>query len=226
MPSLALLRRSAQETPRTHLDVARTVSQIYRKTRPAGRIGPLKVFARSDDSDNGSDMVINALLVVLGIAFLILILVSILLVLRRVRLQRQRLNQEEPALPSYDDVKSSHPNHRGLTIETTHNGRSSVLFISRDGQPMLRTPGSPPHSPDNVPEIHITFPDEHDDQGRIKSGRVVVVRVGENATVGLEPMHDEELPAYEKEAKGQFYSVDMDQIGGLKEKDRSYFDHY
>lgn len=222
MPSLAHLRRAVEETPRVHLDVARTVSQIYNKIRPAGQIGPIKVFARSDDSDNGNDTVLNALLAVLGVAFLILILVSILLVLRRIRSKRQQQSQE-PALPSYNDVK----NHRGLTIETTHNGRSSVLIISRDGQPMLRTPSSPPHSPDNVPEIHITFPDEQDEQGRPKSGRVVVVRVGENATVGLEPMHDEEqLPAYEKEAGGQFYSVDMNQIGGLKEKDHSYFDHY
>ncbi|KAM0264751.1 hypothetical protein ACHAQJ_000576 [Trichoderma viride] len=225
MPSLAMLRRSVEETPRTHFDVARTVSQIYNKIRPAGQNGPLKVFARSDDSDNGSDTVINALLIVLGIAFFILILVSILLVLRRVRRQRQQQSQE-PILPSYNDVKNGPSNHRGLTIETTHNGRSSVLFIGRDGQPMLRAPGSPPHSPDNVPEIHITFPDEQDEQGRHKSGRVVVVRVGENATVGLEPMHDEDLPAYEKEAGGQFYSVDMNQIGGLKEKDHSYFDHY
>ncbi|RFU72034.1 hypothetical protein TARUN_10227 [Trichoderma arundinaceum] len=222
MPSLTLLRRSAEETPRTHFNVARTVSQIYNKIRPAGQIGPLNVFARSEDSDNGSDTVINALLIVLGIAFLILILVSVLLVLRRVRHKRQQQNQE-PVLPSYNDVKNGHPNHRGLTIETTHNGRSSVLFISSNGQPMLRTPGSPPHSPDNVPEIHITFPDEHDEQGRPRSGRVLVVRVGENATVGLEPMHDEQLPAYEK---GEFYSVDMDQIGGLKEKNHSYFDHY
>ncbi|KAL7941602.1 hypothetical protein V8C42DRAFT_172589 [Trichoderma barbatum] len=225
MPSLTLLRRSVDET---HFDVARSVSEIAKKIRPAGQIGPLKVFARGDDSDDGSDAVVNALLIVLGIAFFILILVSILLVLRRVRSKRQQQNLEtqEPILPSYNDVKNGHPNHRGLTIETMHNGRSSVLFISRDGQPMLRTPGSPPHSPDNVPEIHITFPDEQDEQGRPKSGRVVVVRVGENATVGLEPMHDEELPAYEKEAKGQFYSVDMDKIGGLKEKDHSYFDHY
>jgi hypothetical protein len=224
MPSLAQLRRSVDEAPRTHSNVARSASNIITKLRHAGHVGPLRVMARSDDSDNGSDTVINALLAVLGIAFFILILVSILLVLRRVRRKRQQQGQE-PVLPSYNDVKNGHPNHRGLTIETTHNGRSSVLFIGRDGQPMLRTPSSPPHSPDNVPEIHITFPDEQDEQGRRKSGRVVVVRVGENATVGLEPMHDEELPAYEKEAKGQFYSVDMDQIGGLKEKDRSYFDY-
>lgn len=88
---------------------------------------------------------------------------------------------------------------------------------------MLQNPQSPPHSPDNVPQIHITFPDEHDENGRAKSGRVLVVRVGDNATVGLEPMHDEQLPAYEKDTKGQFQSIDMDQIGGLKEKDRTLF---
>lgn len=87
---------------------------------------------------------------------------------------------------------------------------------------MLSNPNSPPHSPDNVPQIHITFPDETDDQGRLKSGRVVVVRVGDTS-VGLEPVKDEPLPAYEKESGAGFYSIDMDEIGGLKEKDRSQF---
>lgn len=81
-------------------------------------------------------------------------------------------------------------------------------------------PESPtsPLSPDNVPEIRITFPDEQDESGRRKSGRVVVVRVGETG-VGLEPLNeDEELPAYEKEGGGRFHSIDMERIGGLKEK--------
>jgi len=76
---------------------------------------------------------------------------------------------------------------------------------------------SPPLSPENVPEIRITFPDEQDESGRPKSGRVVVVRVGEHG-VGLEPLRDEQLPAYEKEAGQRFHSIDMERIGGLKEK--------
>ncbi|POR33199.1 Uncharacterized protein TPAR_06607 [Tolypocladium paradoxum] len=173
----------------------------------------------TDGSDDGSDKMINLMLSILGLAFFALILASLLfLVRRRRRLTRQRMQ----GLPTYKETKPT-SNHRGLTIETSHNGRSSILYIGRDGQPMLQNPNSPPHSPDNVPEIHITFPDEQDDQGRAKSGRVLVVRVGDNATVGLEPMHDEQLPAYEKEAKGQFQSIDMDQIGGLKEKDRNLF---
>lgn len=168
--------------------------------------------------DDGQDNMINLMLIILGLVFLALILASVLYLFhRRRRLQRLR----DGTLPKYEDVKQTNPH--GLTIETTHNGRSSVYYIGRDGQPMLQNPHSPPHSPDNVPQIHITFPDEHDENGRAKSGRVLVVRVGDNASVGLEPMHEEQLPAYEKEAKGQFQSIDMNQIGGLKEKDRTLF---
>lgn len=184
-------------------------------------VAPRSIFSRNtvmDPETEGSDneRMIDLSLLVLGLLFFSLILVSCLWLLRRAR---QRRMQAEETLPSYYDAKR---NHRGLTIETTHNGRASVLVISRDGKPMLRSPNSPPHSPDNVPEIHITFPDEKDAQGQQKSGRVLVVRVGDNATVGLEPMHDEQLPAYEKEAKGQFYSLDMNEIGGLKEKNHTY----
>ncbi|KAH7328587.1 hypothetical protein B0I35DRAFT_403924 [Stachybotrys elegans] len=169
-------------------------------------------------ADEGDDTLIDLTLAVLGLVFFGLVIVSILFLIRRHRIQRQ---MQHEILPSYYDTKRN-PNPRGLTIETTHNGRSSVLYISRDGQPMLQNPRSPPHSPDNVPQIHITFPDEHDEKGQPKSGRVLVVRVGDNATVGLEPIHDEPLPAYEKETKGDFYAVDMNQIGGLKEKERHY----
>ncbi|KAH7162378.1 hypothetical protein B0J13DRAFT_8969 [Dactylonectria estremocensis] len=186
------------------------------------------LVARATDmpADDSSDSMINLLLTVLGIAFFALILISILFFFRRSRrmqlMRAQAETENDDGLPSYYDTKR-YNNPRGLTIETTHNGRSSVFIVDRNGRPMLTNPNSPPHSPDNVPEIHITFPDEQDDQGRSKSGRVLVVRVGDNSVVGLEPMNDEQLPAYEKEAKGQFYSIDMNQIGGLKEKDRSQF---
>lgn len=170
------------------------------------------------DTDSGADNMINLLLLVLGLVFLALLAVSCFFLLRRHRRRQQPAEKE--VLPTYSEVKGQ--NHHGLTIETTHNGRSSTIYIGRDGQPMLANPNSPPHSPDNVPEIHITFPDEHDDQGRPRSGRVLVVRVGDNASVGLEPVQEEQLPAYEKEAKSGFYSVDMDQIGGLKEKDHTF----
>lgn len=177
-------------------------------------------------TDDGSDDMVDILLGVFGILFFVLALVSMFFLYRRfqrVKKQRQedKTSAEEGDLPSYGE-KTGHNPH-GLTIETSHNGRSSVLYIGKDGQPMLQNPHSPPHSPDNVPQIHITFPDEQDENGRQKSGRVLVVRVGDNATIGLEPVQEEPLPAYEKETKSQFYSIDMDQIGGLKEKDPALF---
>lgn len=174
------------------------------------------LIARGTEQASDNSSTINLLIALLVIVFVGLIAFALLVLLRRMRRQKQMMNE---TLPQYQDVKRT-GNHRRLTIQTGGpNGRSSVIVVnSGGGSPMLANPHSPPHSPDNVPEIHITFPDEQDEQGRPKSGRVVVVRVGET-TVGLEPLHDEQLPAYEKESKTQFYSIDMDKIGGLKEKE-------
>lgn len=175
-----------------------------------------RLITRGTEQPSDNSSVINLLIALLVIVFVGLIAFALLVLLRRMRRQKQMMNE---TLPQYQDVKRT-GNHRRLTIQTGNgkNGRSSVIVVNSGGQPMLANPHSPPHSPDNVPEIHITFPDEQDEQGRPKSGRVVVVRVGET-TVGLEPLHDEQLPAYEKESKTQFYSIDMDKIGGLKEKE-------
>lgn len=173
-----------------------------------------RIFARGDDKKD-SVSVVNLLIALLVLVFVGLVSFALLVLLRRRRRQQRMMNE---TLPQYQDVKRT-GNHRRLTIQTGNaNGRSSIIVVDQKGQPMLANPASPPHSPDNVPEIHITFPDEQDDQGRPKSGRVVVVRVGETS-VGLEPLHDEQLPAYEKESSTQFYSIDMDKIGGLKEKE-------
>lgn len=172
------------------------------------------VSRSSEQKEENNSSVVNLLIALLVLVFVGLVSFALLVLLRRKRRQRQMMNE---TLPQYQDVKRT-GNHRRLTIQTGNgNGRSSVIVVGK-GQPMLANPQSPPHSPDNVPEIHITFPDEQDDQGRPTSGRVVVVRVGETS-VGLEPLHDEQLPAYEKESKTQFYAIDMDKIGGLKEKE-------
>lgn len=188
---------------------------------PAILVQPLRARAgvmvtRGDDDDDsvGDNSVINSLVIVLAIIVALgLCLLGTLLVLRRIR--RQRDQAAKP--PQYSDVVHENKNHHHLTIETK-DGRSSVILYNN---PMLANPNSPPHSPDNVPEIHITFPEEEDSTtGKRKSGRVVVVRVGDNAAVGLEPLDEDQLPAYEKESNGSFYSIDMDDIGGLREKER------
>lgn len=186
---------------------------------------------RSTNSGGASDSTINLVIVLLVVIFAGCLLAGLLVLMRRWRAQRQT-QAGATGLPSYDDIEQAdrfhgndakkNTNPRGLTIQTTSlakDGRSSVVVYGRDGQPMLANPNSPPYSPANVPPIHITFPDEQDEQGHRKSGRVLVVRVGE-ASIGLEPLHDEEqLPAYEKGNSAQFHSIDMDKIGGLKEKE-------
>ena len=181
------------------------------------------VLSRRDldaDADVTDNSAMDLMITLLGVAFFALLLVASLFMLRRMR-RRQSGNPDE-TLPQYNDLKHDHIDGRNanrLTIQTT-DGRSSIVVVN--GRPMLADPNSPPDSPNNIPQIHITFPDEQDDRGRRQSGRVVVVRVGD-ASYGLEPVKEEQLPAYEKESKDGFYSIDMDNIGGLKEKDRSQF---
>ncbi|KAI8962440.1 hypothetical protein F5Y11DRAFT_190382 [Daldinia sp. FL1419] len=173
------------------------------------------VLSRRDLEMGGEpDKVIDLMIALLGVAFFSLVLVAFLFMMRRAKRERQLRNE---TLPQYNDIKHDDGTTRHLTIQTA-DGRSSILVLN--GRPMLNDPNSPPYSPNNIPEIHITFPDEQDEQGHNKGGRVVVVRVGET-TVGLEPVNEEQLPAYSKENSAGFYSIDMDQIGGLKEKDRS-----
>lgn len=71
-----------------------------------------------------------------------------------------------------------------------------------------------------MPEIRITFPEEENEAGKSKSGRVVVVRISETGGLGLEPYSDEHLPAYQQSDAERFQSLDLDRMGGLKEVER------
>jgi len=168
-----------------------------------------------DDSSAMSTTMIDLLIVLLVIVFVSLLLVGALSTVRKIRRNRAIARQQ---LPVHNE-KSSRPisNHRRLTITATPYGRNSSIYVYDEKSSILT---SPPRTPDSVPEIRITFPDEQDESGRRKSGRVVIVRVGETG-VGLEPVNDEQLPAYEKDSSERFHSIDMERIGGLREKPRS-----
>ena len=71
-----------------------------------------------------------------------------------------------------------------------------------------------------MPEIRITFPEEEDEAGKSKSGRVVVVRISETGGLGLEPCNNEHLPPYQQSDDERFQSLDLDRMGGLKEPER------
>ncbi|KAF2025313.1 hypothetical protein EK21DRAFT_76727 [Setomelanomma holmii] len=171
--------------------------------------------ARNDDTD-GLDTTHVALLVsLLMLVLLGMILIGALMFLRNMRRARKQAEMDAQ-LPLYEKRQS---NHSRLTITAMpYKGRDSVIVYS-EKQDLMRNAPASPSSP--VPEIRITFPDEEDASGKRQSGRVVVVRVGEHS-VGLEPVH-EDLPPYQRDASDRFDSLDLDRIGGLKEKDSKYY---
>lgn len=172
---------------------------------------------RRDEKKDGLDPTMVSLLISLLVLVLLgMALIGALLFLRHLRKARKAA-ESDPELPRYEKRQS---NHRRLTITATPygKGRESIL-VYQEKQDLLANSSSPPPSP--VPEIRITFPDEVDESGKRQSGRVLVVRVGEHS-VGLEPLQ-EDLPPYQRDASDRFDSLDLDRIGGLKEKsDKEY----
>lgn len=151
-------------------------------------------------------LMVNLLIALLSLILVGLITGGALLYLRR----RRRIN--DAGLPMYDELLYNEKpiqglNHRRLTITTGSSRHSRAIHIYNEKQNLVENSSSPPTSPDSVPEIRITFPDEQDEAGRRKSGRVVVVRVGDNG-VGLEPF-DENLPPYQSSDNGRLQSLDL-----------------
>jgi len=164
--------------------------------------------ARSEDGDS-NNLTVPLLTTLAILVILALMLMAALIWLRNIRQARKEAAQDS-TLPIYEKRQS-----RRLTITMPYGkGRESVVLYS-EKQDLMSSGASTPTSP--VPEIRITFPDEVDEAGKHQSGRVVVVRVGEHS-VGLEPVTDD-LPAYQRDSVDRFDSLDLDRIGGLKEKD-------
>ncbi|KAF3920559.1 hypothetical protein ABW20_dc0110218 [Dactylellina cionopaga] len=160
------------------------------------------ILRRSDDSSSSSTVVqlLTALVVISGLG---LLLGGILVLIRRLKKRRNT-----PTLPM-------HTRHHSLTVTTipftTSNKRTSWFGNEK------RNSGSRPGTPTSpVPEIRITFPEEEGADGKRKSGRVVVVQVGEAGAAFVRDIEPDNLPPYQK---GEFSAVDLSKVGGLKEKE-------
>ena len=154
-------------------------------------------------------------LVVLGIC-----LAGGLLILRARRKAKQI--EKLTDLPFHSSCSSKPSNHRRLTVTASpYVGHSKPTNVYNEKE-MLVEESSQPSSPSSpVPEIRITFPEEEDEAGKNKSGRVVIVRISETGGLGLEPYSDEHLPAYQQSDLERFQSLDLDRMGGLKELERN-----
>lgn len=174
-----------------------------------------RLVVRDDPMSDGAltPTMINLLIGLLGLLFLGMSLLAFLFILRQ-----SRKSRKQSELPLYNESSSKTSNHRRLTITATPYGnRSESVYIYNEKETLMTSPGSTPTSP--VPEIRITFPEEEDESGKRKSGRVVVVRIGETG-VGLEPYQEDDLPPYQNSEAGKFQSLDLERMGGLKEKEQ------
>jgi len=175
----------------------------------------LKHLIRRDGSDSdftndGTPYTMNQLLFVLFTLLLVASLCSIALVyLRRKRLARARAG----LLPTHHQL--SH--HRSASISNFGKyEKNESVFVYDEQMNLIHNSSSPTSRA--VPEIHITFPDE---EAGTQTGRVVVVHITDSGSVGMEPVHRDNLPPYQKEDADRFQSLDLERIGGLREKESS-----
>lgn len=171
---------------------------------------PSRIIARDDSNGGLSNAMLDLMIALLVLVLVALALVGGLLVLRR----KKRNSRNQNVLPVHNGETPAH--QRRLTISTN---KSDSIMVYDEKRNLMENSDSPPPSP--VPEIRITFPEEEDESGKRKSGRMVIVRISDAGSVGLEPCH-EELPPYQSNDTSRFQSLDMERIGGLKEKEDRY----
>ena len=191
-------------------------------------MAPSRRLVVRDDSHDSTALtptMVNLLIALLILVIFGILLIAGLMILRSRRTREQRLAQEQaektagsnPEFSYNTSPRSSHKsNHRRLTVTAAPYGRNSKPIFSYSEKEVLMG-DSPPTSP--IPELRITFPEEEDEMGKRKSGRVVVVSVSDRGSVGLVPLRDEResLPAYEGPG---WKELDLEQLGGLKEIER------
>ncbi|KIV91148.1 hypothetical protein PV10_05721 [Exophiala mesophila] len=132
--------------------------------------------------------------------------------LRRRRMARR---QQATSLPTYHQV--SH-HQRSPSVTNFGNGyKNESVFVYDEKMNLIHNSSSPTST--SVPEIHITFPDEEGKPSNSQNGRVVVVHITDSGSVGMGPLQRDDLPPYQKEDADRFQSLDLERIGGLREKE-------
>lgn len=149
------------------------------------------------------------------ITLLVLALISVASVVLLFYLRRRRNANKNAGLPFYKDEKltpSKQSHHRRISgISISSRRGSKPAFVYEEKMTLAKESYTIPSN--ELPAIHITFPDEVDTEGKHQSGRVVVVHIGEKGELGMEPAAEESLPQYQR-----FQSIDIERIGGLQEK--------
>lgn len=151
----------------------------------------------------------------LVVALIVLVVVALALVGVLYFLRRQRRAQEQALLPTHHRCASQR-----VTISTNSGfGRAESIYFVDEKRDLAQQDAMGDSQESPVPQIRITFPDDPDNTGKRQSGRVVVLRLSDSGAVGMEPVLDDTLPPYQKADAERFQSLDLDRIGGLKEKE-------
>ncbi|KAG9697799.1 hypothetical protein KCU78_g22467, partial [Aureobasidium melanogenum] len=166
----------------------------------------MKLVAR-DSYDESYSPTMAALL----IALVVLLIIALLCVVALYFMRWRKRSIRAGSLAIDDEEKSASQHHHRVTVRPHES-----IIVYQEKQSLIDNSEAPP-SVNSVPEIRIHFPEEVDTLGKRQSGRVVVVRVGDHS-IGLEPV-SENLPPYQKSESDRFQSLDLERIGGLKEKD-------
>ncbi|KAG9958169.1 hypothetical protein KCU61_g8553, partial [Aureobasidium melanogenum] len=166
----------------------------------------MKLVAR-DSYDESYSPTMAALL----IALVVLLIIALLCVVALYFMRWRKRSIRAGSLAIDDEEKSASQHHHRVTVRPHES-----IIVYQEKQSLIDNSEAPP-SANSVPEIRIHFPEEVDTLGKRQSGRVVVVRVGDHS-IGLEPV-SENLPPYQKSESDRFQSLDLERIGGLKEKD-------
>src|SRR5436309_1496982 len=129
------------------------------------------LVTRSGSEEGGTGL--SRTMVNLMIVLLVLILCGLVLVAALFFLPDHRRKQKSnEGLPVYSEKPANSSNHRRLTITATPY-RPESFHVYSEKQQLIQGSLTPPFTPDSIPEIRITFPEEEDESGRRKSGRVV-----------------------------------------------------
>jgi hypothetical protein len=120
-------------------------------------------------------------------------------------------NKQNP-VSMKDDLETGSTLGRASSISS--NSSTQKSFVEREKELFYADTYGPPTSP--PPAIHLTLPEEHED-GTKSNARVVIVSIGPHGEIGLSPLEQEQLPAYQEIESGQMQSLDIARMGGLKE---------
>src|SRR6266516_3078045 len=114
----------------------------------------LKYITTRDITGTMSPAMINLMIILL-----VLVLIALLCMVTLFAIRSYRKSRTEDGLPMYNSMSGGRSNLHRLTINASRN---SNIYVYNEKANLIENSCTPPQSPNAIPEIRITFPDEQD----------------------------------------------------------------